>query len=38
MQGYRSQYEEISMWVDADDIEGSTLHVCASQAHNTMII
>ena len=22
MQGYRSQYEEISMWVDGDDIEG----------------
>ncbi len=22
MQGYRSQYEEIGMWVDDDDIEG----------------
>jgi len=25
MQGYRSQYEEISMWVEDDDIEGQLL-------------
>ena len=25
MQGYRSQYEEISMWVDDNDIEGQLL-------------
>ena len=25
MQGYRSQYEEISMWVNDDDIEGQLL-------------
>lgn len=33
MQGYRSQYEEISMWVGSDDIEGDihclARHICA---------
>ena len=34
MQGYRSQYEEISMWVDDNDIEGQLLLQTVSMARS----
>lgn len=35
MQGYRSQYEEISMWVDDNDIEGQLLLQTVSMARSS---
>lgn len=37
MQGYRSQYEEISMWVDDNDIEGQLLLQTVSMARSSAV-